>query len=68
MARARPARFFMPPLNCDGKRKAKDSMRTSASLSMTNSSMMFLSSAVCSINGRATFSATVSELHNAPLW
>src|SRR5438093_1464788 len=67
-ARATAARFFIPPLISDGSRWAARSRPTSASFMRASVRAVSGSAWVCSMIGRATFSARVSELNKAPPW
>ncbi len=68
-ARARPARFFMPPESSDGNLApasgARPTRRTFRSAISRRSCGERL---VCSLRGVSTFSVTVSELNRAPFW
>ena len=65
MARASPARFFMPPLMAEGKNSSKPPSPTSSSLIFVIMSMVDGSSRVCSRKGSATLSSSDIELKSA---
>ena len=68
MARARPARFCMPPLISEGENSSKPLSPTSASFRAATSRIWAGVRSVNSRSGSAMFSASVIELQSAPLW
>ena len=68
IARARPARFCMPPLICEGKYSSKPASPTSARFSEARSAISAGSRSVYCSSGSATFSSKVIELHSPPAW
>src|SRR5450759_4085884 len=68
-ARAREARFIMPPLSSDGYCAPTSGLRpVMASFHAAISSINTSSSSVCSRSGKPTFSFTVSEPNKPPCW
>src|ERR1700694_1064368 len=68
-ARAREARFIMPPLSSDGYCAPTSGARpVMASFHAAISSINTSSSAVCSRSGKPMFSFTVSEPNKPPCW
>ena len=68
IARARPTRFFMPPLISEGLRCSKSRRPTISSFILTMIPITSAESLVCSLSGRAMLSPTVIELKRAPDW
>src|SRR5213594_1435848 len=67
-ARARAARFFIPPLKLEGRMVSTPSRPTRCSFSGTNRSTCVSEIRVCSRSGSPTFSAMESESNKAPPW
>src|SRR5881296_805730 len=67
-ARARAARFFIPPLKLEGRMVSTPSRPTRCSFSWTNRSTCVSAIRVCSRSGSPTFSAMESESNKAPPW
>src|SRR5262249_24162684 len=68
MARARPARFCIPPLISEGKWSSKPRSPTSASFSSATSRISAGPRSVNSPSGSPTFSASVMALQSALPW
>ena len=67
-ARAKPTRFFIPPLISSGLRSSKPVRPTICSFCLTISSIWSGDLSVCCKSGSATFSPTVRDASSAPDW
>ena len=67
MERARPTRFFIPPLKLSGIFSSSPSISMTSSISLTFELKTFGSRSPASRKGKAMFSSTVIESKSAPL-
>ena len=68
MARARPTRFFIPPLKLSGILASSPSISITSSISVTFERKTFGSRSPASRRGKAMLSSTVIESKSAPPW